>query len=169
MAATKQTEKGSAPEAAPEEPLTPSALDPNTHGEMLMLYRECADSVRFAKMQQWKTLAGTLLLFFVLGMLGRMTASDSSLPRIVVAISIALSVGAIYSLFIYQFWQGTERAKIALVSQQFSNLLRRARGLTSARESNIHRYVLLFFMIASILAGNALLVLHLASRLQQPL
>ena len=168
MAANKEPAKSetAAPEA--EEALAPSALDQNTHNEMLMLYRECADSVRFAKVQQWKTLAGTLALFIVLGMLGRMSPSDTAMPKAVVGGAIALSIGAIYSLFIYQFWQATERAKIEHISSQLSNLVRRVRTLTSRRESSIHRYVLLAFMILCILAANALLVLFLASRLQPP-
>jgi hypothetical protein len=168
MAARSEAAKTADVAPVADEPLAPSSLDQNTHNEMLMLYRECADSVRFAKVQQWKTLAGALALFIVLGLLGRMTPFGSDMPRWVIAAGIALSVGAIYSLFIYQFWQATERAKLAHISNQLSNLLRKVRAFTSRREASIHRYVLLAFMIICILAANALLWFFLAPRLQPP-
>ena len=40
--------------------VVPSDLDEKTHAEMLMIYNECANSVRFAKSQQWTTTGGAL-------------------------------------------------------------------------------------------------------------
>jgi hypothetical protein len=166
MAANKKPNPAGNADPQAERSIEASRLDAGTHAEMLMLYRECADSVRFAKGQQWKTLAGTLCLFVILGMVGRATPTDSPMPRIAVASAIALSVGAIYALFIYHFWQSAERSKIAHISAHLSSLLRQVRALTWRREAIIHRYVLLIFMIASILIGNGLLALVLAPRLQ---
>jgi hypothetical protein len=73
-------------------------------------------------------------------------------------------VGAIYSLVIYQFWQNAEREKLNLIAERFSNLTRMIRGLVTERERNFHRYVLLFFMIASIVLANWLLIVFLAPR-----
>ena len=50
--------------------VVPSDLDEKTHAEMLMIYNECANSVRFAKSQQWTTTGGALAIFMALGILG---------------------------------------------------------------------------------------------------
>jgi hypothetical protein len=148
------------------EPLTvePSDLDELTHAEMLELYRSSADTIRFAKHQQWGTLLGSLGLFVLLGLTGDYAAKTGFLFKLCIIISLVLSVGAIYSLIIYQFWQNAEREKMNLIAERFSNLTRMIRGLVTERERNFHRYVLLFFMIASIVLANWLLIVFLAPR-----
>lgn len=147
------------------EAVVPSELDELTHAEMLELYRTCTDAVRFAKHQQWATLVGSLALFVLLGVVGDHAYARTFLFKLVILISIVLSVGAIYSLLIYQFWQNAEREKLTLIAARFSNITRSVRGLVSERERNVHRYVLLFFMIASIVLGNWLLITYLAPKL----
>ncbi|MDY0872914.1 hypothetical protein [Dongia rigui] len=155
-------------EAAEEvaEPLTvePSDLDELTHAEMLELYRASADTIRFAKHQQWGTLLGSLGLFVLLGLTGDYASKAGFLFKLCMIISLVLSVGAIYSLVIYQFWQNAEREKMNLIAERFSNLTRMIRGLVTERERNFHRYVLLFFMITSIVLANWLLIVFLAPR-----
>lgn len=143
-------------------PVVPSDLDERTHSEMLMMYRECADSVRFAKSQQWHTTGGVLLLFVILGVLGTIGPRYGFFTKALVMISLVLSGGSIYSLAIYQFWQQSERGKIRMVSDRLSNILREVRGVLPPREANVHRYILLFFMIVTIVLGNWLLILYLA-------
>src|SRR5262245_36552002 len=96
------------------EPLTvePSDLDELTHAEMLELYRGSTDTIRFAKHQQWGTLLGSLSLFVLLGLTGDYAAKTGFLFKLCIIISLVLSVGAIYSLVIYQFWQNAEREKM---------------------------------------------------------
>lgn len=142
----------------------PSDLDELTHAEMLELYRSSADTIRFAKHQQWGTLLGSLGLFVLLGLTGDYAAKTGFLFKLCMLISLVLSVGAIYSLVIYQFWQNAEREKMNLIAERFSNLTRMIRGLVTERERNFHRYVLLFFMIASIVLANWLLIVFLAPR-----
>ena len=155
-----------AEEAAPEteelETVTPSELDERTHAEMLELYRNASDQIRFAKHQQWATLVG---IFVLLGVIGDHAYAGTFLFKLVVLISIVLSVGAIYSLIIYQFWQSAERERLAMISERLSNVLRTIRGVVSDRERNVHRFVLLFFMVASIVLGNWLLITYLAPKL----
>jgi hypothetical protein len=100
-----------------------SDLDEKTHAEMLMMYTECANSVRFAKSQQWTTTGGALAIF--------------------------------------QFWQQAERGKLNMIADRFSNVLRDVRAYLPPREANVHRYILLFFMLAIILVANWLLILYL--------
>lgn len=141
--------------------VVPSDLDDKTHAEMLMMYRECADSVRFAKSQQWTTTAGALLLFVALGVLGEFGPHYGFMIQAIIIISMVVSGGTIYSLAIFQFWQQAERGKLNMISERFSNVLRDVRAYLPPREANVHRYILLFFMLAVILVANWLLILYL--------
>ena len=147
-----------------EEPLVvePSDLDELTHAEMLELYRGSTEQIRFAKHQQWGTLGGTLALFVLLGLVGDYASKTGFLFKLALIISLVLSVGAIYSLIIYQFWQNSEREKLALIASRLSNLARQVRGVVTERERNVHRYVLLFFMVATIVLTNWVLIVYLA-------
>jgi hypothetical protein len=141
--------------------VVPSDLDEKTHAEMLMMYTECANSVRFAKSQQWTTTAGALSLFVILGVLGEFGPHYGFMIQAIIIISMVVSGGTIYSLAIYQFWQQAERGKLNMISDRFSNVLRDVRGYLPPREANVHRYILLFFMLAVILVANWLLILYL--------
>ena len=138
-----------------------SDLDEKTHAEMLMIYRECADSVRFAKSQQWTTTGGTLAIFVILGVLGQFGPHYGFMIQAILIISMVVSGGTIYSLAIYQFWQQAERGKLNMISERFSNVLRDVRAYLPPREANVHRYILLFFMLALVLISNWLLILYL--------
>lgn len=138
-----------------------SDLDEKTHAEMLMMYTECAHSVRFAKSQQWTTTGGALAIFVILGILGQFGPHYGFMIQAIIVISMVVSGGTLYSLAIYQFWQQAERGKLDMISERFSNVLRDVRSVLPPREANIHRYILLFFMIVIILVANWLLVLYL--------
>ena len=149
-------------EDAPDQP---SELAESTHAELLMMYAECAQSIRFAKAQQWHSMGGVLMIFVALGVFSSYLQDSALALRSALGLSILSSIGGIYSLVIYQFWQGTERQKLAYISARFSSTLRQVRALTSAREADFQRYVLLFFMVFCILAGNALLALYVMPKL----
>jgi hypothetical protein len=138
-----------------------SDLDEKTHAEMLMMYTECANSVRFAKSQQWTTTGGALAIFMALGILGELGPHYGFLTSAILIISMVVSGATIYSLAIFQFWQQAERGKLNMIAERFSNVLRDVRAYLPPREANIHRYILLFFMLAIILVANWLLILYL--------
>mgnify|MGYP001056020241 CR=1 FL=1 len=138
-----------------------SDLDEKTHAEMLMMYSECASSVRFAKSQQWTTTGGALAIFMALGILGEVAPHYGFITTAIVIISMIVSGASIYSLAIFQFWQQAERGKLNMISDRFSNVLRDVRAYLPPREANVHRYILLFFMLATILTANWLLILFL--------
>jgi hypothetical protein len=138
-----------------------SDLDEKTHAEMLMMYSECAHSVRFAKSQQWTTTGGALAIFMALGVLGELGPHFGFLITAIVIISMVVSGASIYSLAIFQFWQQAERGKLNMIAERFSNVLRDVRAYLPPREANVHRYILLFFMLAVILTANWLLILYL--------
>jgi hypothetical protein len=138
-----------------------SDLDEKTHAEMLMMYAECANSVRFAKSQQWTTTGGALAIFVALGILGEFGPHYGFLTTAIIIISMVVSGATIYSLAIFQFWQQAERGKLNMIADRFSNVLRDVRAYLPPREANVHRYILLFFMLATILVANWLLILYL--------
>ncbi|MET1027430.1 MAG: hypothetical protein ABWY00_09695 [Dongiaceae bacterium] len=163
--AKSTADKTSEIEDAPDRP---SELAESTHAELVMMYAECAQSIRFAKAQQWHSMGGVLLIFMALGIFSTYLPDSELALRSALVLSILSSIGGIYSLVIYQFWQGTERQKLSYVSDQLSSTLRQVRRLTSAREADFQRYVLLFFMVFCILAGNWLLVLYVMPKLHGP-
>jgi hypothetical protein len=141
--------------------VVPSDLDEKTHAEMVMMYTECANSVRFAKSQQWTATSGALAIFVALGILGEFGPHYGFLTTAIIIISMVVSGATIYSLAIFQFWQQAERGKLNMIADRFSNVLRDVRAYLPPREANIHRYILLFFMLAVILVANWLLILYL--------
>jgi hypothetical protein len=133
---------------------------------LLMMYNECALSIRFAKSQQWQSMGGILLLFLILGVYASFTSESAFALKTTLAFSLLASIGGIYSLVIYQFWQGNERHRLNYITDRLSSTFRVVRGITNPREADFQRYVLLFFMVFSILAGNWLLILYVTPKLQ---
>src|SRR3546814_3391608 len=70
--------------------------DLQTHAEMCMLYRESADSIRFAKAHQWKSLGATLVVFAGMVTLARLTPANATLTNLIIAISFLSSSAVIY-------------------------------------------------------------------------
>ena len=95
------------------------ALDPLTHSEMCLLYRESADSIRFAKTKQWRSLGATLAMFAGLMAVGSYNADNALFVELLMLTSVLLSCG-------------------------------------------LFRYLLLSFMILTLLLGNAVALAHLA-------
>lgn len=162
MAKGKERDEESESETEGAEPLVPSELDERTHAEVLMLYHECAESVRFGKSQQWTTLGSTLALFVVLGFIGYHAPKTDFLFKLVVILSIVTSICSIYSLVLYQFWQNTEREKIRALAARLSNFVQSVRGYTSPREANVHRYILLTFMAITTVLGNWVMIVFIS-------
>jgi len=131
----------------------PSSLDELTHAEMLALYRESTDTLRFVKHLQWWTIGSTLLTFGALIGIARMVDGNREFVDTLMWIVILLSMTVIFTLAIYQFWQHTESVKIEEISRHMSTLFVRVRRLKSAKEANIHRYLLLAFMSFAIVLG----------------
>ena len=134
--------------------LVPTDVDELTHAELMLLYRESADSVRFAKSQQWKTLGTTLLVFGALILIQKYYNYNLWFMKAMFTTVILVTGAAIYALVIYQVWQYTEREKIAKIASRFSTLAREIRAIKSERESNVFRYILLLFLIGGVLIGG---------------
>src|SRR4026208_508334 len=89
--------------------VVPSDLDEKTHAEMLMIYNECANSVRFAKSQQWTTTGGALAIFMALGILGELGPHYGFLTTAIIIISMVVSGGRIYLLAVFPVLQEGQR------------------------------------------------------------
>ena len=140
--------------------IVPSALDERTHEELLMLYRESTETMRFIKGHQWKTVGSTLLCYIGLIAVLRLAGPTLAMSGKFMGIVILLSVASILTLIFYQFWTHNELTKLNRMQPFMSNLFSEVRSLKSKREGNLHRYTLLSFMIIVIVLGAV--VAHLA-------
>ena len=137
------------------EEIEPSELDELTHAEMSVLYRESTDTVRFAKKLQWWTVGSTLLVYLALIAVAKLVGADRAFTGQLTMVAIILAMVVIFTLVVYQFWQHTELAKIEEISRHMSSLFTKIRRFKSRREANVHRHLLLAFMICAVLLGAA--------------
>jgi hypothetical protein len=136
--------------------------DDLTHEELCLLYRESADTIRFAKGQQWRSLGAALLVLAGLMTVGQYNADSRLFVSLLGVISVLLGCGVIYVLVIYQNWQNTERAKLRFIADRLSATAQAVRAIKSHQEANLFRYLLLGFMILSMIIGTAVALGHLA-------
>ena len=137
----------------------PSDLDETTHAELRLLYREAADNVLFAKTQQWKTVGSTLVVYISLIAIAKFVLSDWSdwdFLKGLQAIVFLVAPAAILILLIYQVWQHTEQEILTSIGKRFSSLFRDTRAIKSRLDANVHRYILLVFMISMVLLGGVI-------------
>lgn len=153
MADAKKDPPAEAEEKKPFE-IVESELDEKTHREMQMLYRDSSEAVFFAKGMQWKTVGATLTVYVILIALAKFISRDPTFLTFLKGALILSGICATYTILIYQFWQHDELRKLRTAGDRFSNLFKRLRNLKSRKESNVHRYTLLFFMIAVLLLGG---------------
>ncbi len=139
--------------------ITPSELDESTHAELRVLYQDSGLSVRFARERQWKLVGGALLLFAAIVAVPELVDISTFATKGLVLASFLIGAGAIYLLIVYQVWQNTELRRMQEIGTRFSNIFVQLGGLDAAREGRLHGYIVLFFMVALIVLGNALAVL----------
>ncbi|MDX1738445.1 MAG: hypothetical protein R3261_09415 [Alphaproteobacteria bacterium] len=144
--------------------IKPSEVDELTHRELLMLYEESANSIRFQKMSQWRTFYGGILLMIGLIVFGEYSIRRLTgwVPGIIVGTTI-LNVLFIYVIFVYHLLQNLERKKIKEIALHLSNLSVAIREIKSPFETAFHRYTLLFVMI-SVMIGMCGISILLMSR-----
>ena len=134
---------------------TSSSLDDNTHKELCLLYQESVTTLRFAKYFQWWTVGSTLLVFGAFIFIAKFVGADTSYAKILTGLIIFIAMSGIFTLLIYQTWQYNEKARLEEITKHFSSLFGAIRSLKSKREGNVHRYILLVFMIATLIIGAA--------------
>ncbi len=142
--------------------LTPSPLDPQTHAEMQLLYRESTETLRFVKAHQWKTVGATLLTYLGIVFIAGFVDAGPSLTQKFMGISIILCCAVIFTLIIYQFWMHNEITKIDRMETYLSSYFAQIRAMKSRREGNLHRYLLLSFMSVVVILGAVVVFLALS-------
>jgi serine kinase of HPr protein (carbohydrate metabolism regulator) len=75
--------------------------------------------------------------------------------------AIVLATGATFMVVLFQFWQHTEGRKLITIESAYSNLFRRIGKFKSSREANIHRYLILLFMVGTIIIGCGITLMSL--------
>jgi len=138
-----------------------SEADELTHAELLCLYQDAEQNIRFAKLLQWRATGGTLAVLVILALLAPLYGRTADMTRILTILTYAVGAASLYALAILQSWQGTEREKIELIAGRLSSLAREVFSLKSALSADVERYTLLGFMCAAILAGGFLTLCRL--------
>lgn len=140
--------------------VVPSELDEKTHTEVQMLYAESTETMRFIKSHQWKTVGATLITYLGLVFIAGFVKAGVGLTDKLMGITILIATTVIFILGIYQFWMHNEMLKIERMGRFMSNVFKSVRAVKSRREANVHRYLLLAFMIVAVMIGA--IVVHLA-------
>jgi len=142
----------------PDEPeLVPSDADELTHHELLWLYRDSEENIRFAKLMQWRMTGGAIAIFVVLALLAPAQRSGA-LTGVLTILVCVIAAASLCMLVIMQSWQGTERAKIRLILGKLSSLSRQVYDTKAQLNADIERYVLLVFMSGAVLTASFLIL-----------
>ena len=139
-----------------------SELDESTHAELRVLYQDSTISVRFARERQWKLVGAALLLDAAIVAIPHLVDISELAAKLLVLTGFLISASAIYLLIIYQVWQNAELRRMRRISNRFSNVFAQLGGAGAAREGKLNGYIVLFFLIAALVLGNALAVLLLS-------
>ncbi len=143
------------PESEIERPeLIASEADELTHAELLCLYQDSEENIRFSKLVQWRTTGGTFAIFVIFGLLSNNKSEDFT--KILAFLTYVVGVISIYMLVLFQLWQGTEREKVRIIISRLSNLAQKIYNTKSTQLANFERYTILCFMCCTILTGGFL-------------
>ena len=145
------------PESEIEPPeLIASEADELTHAELLCLYHDSEENIRFSKLIQWRTTSGTFAIFLIFALFSHYYIKSENLTKILAFMTYMVGGISIYMLVIFQLWQGTEREKIQIIISRLSNLAQEVYNTKSKQLANLERYILLCFMCCAILTGGFL-------------
>lgn len=134
--------------------LTASEVDELTHAELLCLYRDSEENIRFSKLLQWRTTGGTLAIYLLFALMAFYYAEANVMTKILIILSFLVGSISMSMLAVFQSWQGIEREKIKLILSRLSSLAREIYNTKPRRMANIERYSLFFFMCSAILAAG---------------
>ncbi len=141
--------------------IIPSELDEMTHREVGLIYDDATRTILFAKGIQWKAVASSLLMFLVMIALVKYVSNAEAYVKTLKLAVIFTSMAAILLLMIFQFWQHTESQKIISIEALLSSAFREIRKKKSILEASIHRYIILAFMVGTILLGGYITIISL--------
>ena len=111
------------PEPETERPeLVASEADELTHAELLCLYQDAEENIRFSKLIQWRTTSGSLAILILFAFMAQFYTKSGDMTVILTILTYVVGATSIYMLVIFQSWQGTERDKIQLIIGNLSSL-----------------------------------------------
>jgi hypothetical protein len=134
----------------------PSELDEATHAELRLLFDESTTELLFAKSMQWRIVAATVVVYALLVVVAAEFSYHTGFVKGLAFLSFLISPFAVSMLVIFQMWQHTEIEIRRRIGEHFSGLFRELSQIKSKTEANIHRYILLCIMIATIVLANAI-------------
>jgi hypothetical protein len=137
-----------------EPALAASDVDELTHAELLCLYRDAEENIRFSKLLQWRTIGGTLAIYLAFAVAASYYAAAGMMTKIMIILTFVIASVSMSMLAVFQAWQGTERRKIRLVIGHLSSIAREIYDTKPRRMANVERYGLYFFMCCAILTGG---------------
>ena len=131
-----------------------SEVDELTHAELLCMYKDSEENVRFSKLLQWRTTSGTLAIYLLFALMAFYYAEAGYMTKILIILTFVVGSVSMSMLAIFQSWQGTEREKIRLIISKLSSLARDVYNVKPKSIANIERYSLYCFMCCAILTGG---------------
>lgn len=150
------------PDTKSEEPeLIVSELDELTHAELLCMYKDTEENIRFSKLLQWRTTGATLVIYVLVALLAQEYRNRGDMTQLLIMLTFAIGSAAIGTLAIFQSWQSIERAKIRVTIGKLSSLARDVYNTKPRLAANIERYILLAVMFGTILTAGFLVLCRL--------
>ena len=143
----KPPESRSSTIAPGEIPYAPP-IDDRGHAELLLLYRDAARNILFAKAHQWQMLVYfTVICAAVIGIGVYLGWRDSGLIALLFYATWLSSVATVVTLVFLQIWQGAEHRKIAYIVHRFGDAARATLKRKSRSGGDFHRYLMLGLMM----------------------
>ncbi len=136
--------------------LIASEVDERTHAELLCMYQDSEQNIRFSKLIQWRMTAAALAIFVLFALLAQSYSTNGNMTKILVIFTCLVWAISICILIIFQMWQGTERGKIQLITSRLSSLAREVHNRKLKLAADIERYMLLSFMCCAVFTGGFL-------------
>lgn len=131
---------------APAQPIY--EVDEAAHAELVELYKDSVENMRFAKSQQWRTLIYfTALIAAAVSVGVFLRWGDKTLVGFLFYSVWFFSIASVIVLAVLQSWQGSEQRKISFITSHFSEVARAALRRKSSMVGDIHRYIILVLMI----------------------
>ncbi|WP_193181469.1 hypothetical protein [Nisaea sediminum] len=123
-------------------------LDAETRQEFIALYTDASENLRFAKAQQWHTLVYfSALCVGVVAVGVWLRWGDVSLIAFLFYLLWIFSLATVGTILMLQSWQSGEAKKQAFIRAHLGELTRAALAQKSGVTGDVHRYMMLAFML----------------------
>lgn len=123
-------------------------VDLETRRELVALYTDASENIRFAKSQQWQTLVYfSALCVGVVAVGVWLRWGDVSLIAFLFYMLWLFSIATIGVILMLQSWQSSEAKKQAYIRGHLGEVTRTALAQKSRSAGDVHRYVMLAFML----------------------